>query len=199
MGIEKNLALADPLFDRVVQRVLGILFTRTGESFSVSELIRQAGSGSGAVQRLLAKLTAVHLVTVENVGNQKRYRANTGSPIYAELRGIVEKSFGLAGPLQGALQPLSRRITAAFIFGSIAKGYDTAKSDVDLLVVSDKVSYTTLYETLLPVEAVLARSVNPRVMKRDEWRRKLMSDNAFVRKIAAQPKIFLIGSEADLA
>jgi len=199
MGTPRTIALADPLFDQVLQRVLGILFTQPRQSFSVSELIRLAGSGSGAVQRLLAKLAAVQIVTVENVGNQKRYCANPQSPIYGEIRGIVEKTFGLAGPLRRALELLSPKIVAAFIFGSVAKGYDTAKSDVDLIVISDKVSYSTLYEILLPTERALGRPVNPRVMKREEWRRKLVSDNAFVRKVASQPKIFLIGSEADLA
>jgi len=53
------------------------------------------------------------------------------------MRGIVVKTFGIAGPLRQALKPLAARLTLACIFGSVAKGTDAAASDVDLLVVSD--------------------------------------------------------------
>ena len=60
---------ADALFTKTQQRVLGVIFGRPQRSFYANEVIGLAGSGSGAVQRELARLEAVGLVTVRRVGN----------------------------------------------------------------------------------------------------------------------------------
>jgi hypothetical protein len=54
--------LADALFTKTQQRVLGVLFGHPERSFYASELIRDAGTGSGAAQRELAKLERSGLI-----------------------------------------------------------------------------------------------------------------------------------------
>ncbi len=49
-------ALAGALFTAVQQRVLGLLFGQPGRRFQSAELIRLAGSGTGATHRLLRRL-----------------------------------------------------------------------------------------------------------------------------------------------
>ena len=92
-------SVADALFTGTQQRVLALLFGQPNRSFYATELIGLANSGSGAVQRELAKLSQSGLVTVKTVGSQKHYQANANSPIYAELHGITQKTVGLAEPL----------------------------------------------------------------------------------------------------
>ena len=137
--------LAEVLFTPVQQRVLGLLFGQPERRFQSAELIRLAGSGTGAAHRLLTRLAATGLVTTERVGNQKHYQANARSPVFAELSGLVRKTVGLVGPLHAALAPLAAKIAAAFVYGSIAKGTDTARSDIDLMVIADKLQYSDLY------------------------------------------------------
>src|SRR6185437_10936397 len=132
--------VADALFTKVQQRVLAVLFGNHSRSFYANELIALACSGSGAVQRELAQLEAAQLVTVRRVGNQKHYQANASSPIFEELRGLVLKTSGLVDVLRAALAPLAAQIGQAFIYGSVAKGRDTAKSDIDLMVISEKLA-----------------------------------------------------------
>ena len=55
-------SLADALFTKTQQRVLGVLFGQPERSFYASELIRDAGTGSGAAQRELAKLEESGLI-----------------------------------------------------------------------------------------------------------------------------------------
>ncbi|HET6604138.1 MAG TPA: nucleotidyltransferase domain-containing protein [Xanthomonadaceae bacterium] len=190
--------LADVLFTPVQQRVLGLLFGQPERRYQSAELIRLARSGTGSVHRLMTRLARAGLVETEVVGNQKFYQANADSPIFAELCGLVRKTFGLAGPLQAALAPLADRITAAFVYGSIAKGADRADSDIDLLVIADDLDYAALYSALPEAEAALSRPVNPNVMTLAEWRRKRQQAGSFVARIAAQPKQFVIGSEHEL-
>jgi predicted nucleotidyltransferase len=192
-------SLADALFSTTQQRVLGLLFGQPDRSFYATEIIGLAGAGSGTVQRELARLEQSGLVTVRRVGTQKHYQANADSPLFDELVGIARKTVGLAEPLRNALAPLAPRIDAAFVYGSVAKKQDTAVSDIDLLVVSDAVSYADLFGLLEPLTAILRRTVNPQVYTRQELAKRVREGNSFVTRILSQPKVWIYGSENELA
>ncbi len=192
-------SLADALFSNTQQRVLAYLFGQPERSFFATELIGLAGGGSGAVQREVARLAESGLVTVKRVGTQKHYQANPKSPIYAELCGIAQKTVGLAEPLREALAPLAKRIKAAFVYGSIAKRSDTAASDIDLMVISDSLTYADFFAAMEKATTRLGRAVNPTVYSRRELAKRVKQDNAFVTRVLAQPKIWLIGREDDIA
>jgi predicted nucleotidyltransferase len=197
MGIN-SIGLADALFSKVQQRVLGLLFVNADRSFYTNEIVRFVDSGIGVVQRELEKLALSGLVTIKKIGNQKHYQANQDTPIFGELRGIMLKTVGLADILRLALLPLSDEIQAAFIYGSIAKGRDTVKSDIDVLIISNELAYAEVYQLLGAHEANLGRPVNPSIYSMDELMRKLAEGNEFVIRVLEQPKIFLIGSGDDL-
>jgi predicted nucleotidyltransferase len=186
------------LFTPVQQRVLGLLFGQPDRRFQSGELIRLAASGTGAVHRLLTRLANSGLITVERIGNQKHYQANRASPVFEELHGLIVKTSGLIAPLRAALEPLAKRIRAAFVYGSVAKGADQAASDIDLMVIADKLDYADVFGALQTVEAELGRTVNPNVMTVAEWNRK-RGQAGFVSRIAGQPRLFVIGSDDDLA
>jgi predicted nucleotidyltransferase len=118
--------------------------------------------------------------------------------VLAELHGLIAKTSGLVAPLRAALAPLADRIRAAFDYGAIAKGTDTAASDIDLMVIADDLDYIALAAALAAAEESLARPVNPNLMTRAEWRRKRAEPDSFAARIAAQPKLFVIGAEGDL-
>ena len=191
--------LADALFAKVQQRVLGVLFGHPRRSFYANEIIALARSGTGAVQRELRRLEASGLVTVTRVGNQKHYQANAGSPVFEELRAIVLKTVGLADVLHAALAPVSKDIRAAFVYGSIAKGQDTAASDIDLMVISDRVTDADLFGALEEATAQLGRKVAPTIYSSKELAKRVKQENAFVTRVLAQPKLWLIGDERVLA
>jgi predicted nucleotidyltransferase len=187
--------LAGALFTPVQQRVLALLFAQPDRRFGSAEIIRLARGGTGAVHRQLQRLAAAGLVSATSEGNQKFYQANRRSPIFPELHGLVIKTVGVVEPLRRALQPLADRIDMAFVFGSLAKKTDRADSDLDLLIVSDDLSYTDAYEALQETERVIARTINPTVMTKSEWRRKRSGPDSFAKRVASQPKLFVIGDE----
>jgi predicted nucleotidyltransferase len=191
-------SLADALFPKVRQRVLAVLFGNPARSFYANEVIALAGSGSGAVQRELAGLSQAGLLTVTRQGNQKHYQANAEAPVFAELRGLVLKTSGLADVLRAALLPLAPRIRAAFVFGSVASRQDTAQSDIDVLVVSPSLGYGELFGALEPATAALGRTVNPTLYTPADLALRRAQDNAFVARVLDQPKIWLIGNEEAL-
>ncbi len=190
-------ALADALFPKVRQRVLAVLFGAPDRSFYANEVIALAQSGTGAVQRELAGLSEAGLLTVSKQGNQKHYQANASAPVFAELRGLVLKTMGLADALRTALAPLAGQIDAAFIYGSVARQQDTAHSDVDVLIISSTLGYGEVFGALETATVSLGRKVNPTLYTTADWSKRLCSDNAFVARVWQQPKIWLIGSEME--
>ncbi|GAB4120712.1 MAG: hypothetical protein Fur0040_00190 [Sideroxydans sp.] len=198
-SLAQHTSLSDALFSNTQQRVLAFLFGQPERSFFATELIALAGGGSGAVQRELKRLEESGLVTVTPQGNRKNYQANPASPIFSELCGIVQKTVGLAEPLRAALAPHTKKITAAFVYGSVAKRSDTAHSDIDLMVISDTLEYADLYAALEQAATALGRTINPTIYTRQELSKRIKQNNAFVIRVLAQPKIWLIGNDNELA
>lgn len=190
-------SLADALFSGTRQRVLGLLFGQPKRSFFATELIALAGAGSGGVQRELQRLSDAGLVTVSRVGNQKHYQANPKAPVFAEVCGIATKTFGLAGPLGAALKPLQKRIELALVYGSVASGRDSAKSDIDILIVADDLTLENVYAALAKTEKQLARPVNPTLYTRAEFQRRRKANNPFLAKLLTGKTLPLIGALTD--
>ncbi|MEA2239198.1 MAG: hypothetical protein QOC81_3922 [Thermoanaerobaculia bacterium] len=188
-------AVAAALFTPVQQRVLGLLFGQPERRFQSAELIRMAGSGTGAVHRLLQRLSAAGLVAATREGNQKYYKAQTDSPVFSELHGLIVKTVGVVDPLRSALAPLADRIDLAFVFGSVAKGTERTGSDIDLLVVTDDLAYADVFSALASAEKTLGRTINPTVFTGAEWKRKRSKHASFAARITAQRRLFVIGSE----
>jgi predicted nucleotidyltransferase len=191
-------SLADALFTKTQQRVLGVLFGQPERSFYASELIRNAGTGSGAAQRELAKLEESGLVVARRIGNQKHYQANAVSPLFSELRSIMLKTVGLAEPLRQALKPLSSAIRAAFVYGSVAKATDQSGSDIDVIIISDSLTYGEVFGAVEQVTRTVGRRVNPTVYTAAEFSKRAQTENAFVTRVLEQPKLWVIGSDNDL-
>jgi predicted nucleotidyltransferase len=100
--------------------------------------------------------------------------------------------------LRVSLAPLASQIEAAFVFGSVAKNKDTAKSDIDLLVVTQHLTYRELFSALEPATSRLGRVVNPTVYSRNEFEKRVREGNAFVKRVIAQPRVWIIGGDSDL-
>jgi hypothetical protein len=189
---------ADALFTKTQQRVLAVLFGQPQRSFYANEIIGLAESGSGAVQRELARLESAALVTVRRIGNQKHYQANSAAPIFAELRAIVVKTFGAADVVRLALAPLPS-IELAFIYGSIAKGTDHAGSDIDVMIIGTLLSNAQLLDALMPASEQLDRAINPTLYSPAEFAQRVNAGQSFISRVLEQPKIFVKGSEHDVS
>jgi predicted nucleotidyltransferase len=192
-------SVADALFTKTQQRVLGLLYGKPDKSFYTNEILRLADMGRGTVTRELEKLANAGLVVVSKEGNQQHYQANADNPIFEELVSIARKTFGVADVIREALMSLDEKFDSAFIYGSVAKSEATANSDIDLLVISDSLAYADLMANLMAAEKVLYRPINPSVYDAEQFKRKWREGNAFISKVMEQPKIWLKGSENDIS
>lgn len=193
----RTTGLADALFTATQQRVLGVLFGRPDRSFIQQDLIEQAGGGSGAVRRELARLVESGLATTTLIGRQKHFQANRDSPIFQELTAIILKTVALTDPLRIALRPLAKRIDLALVYGSVARGEDGAQSDIDVLVVADDLRLEDLFARLTPAEKKLGRTISPTLYSRNDFEKRRRTGNPFLRNILAGEHIVLFGNLLD--
>ncbi|MGH7676020.1 MAG: nucleotidyltransferase domain-containing protein [Gemmatimonadales bacterium] len=200
MGTEANPdRVSRLLFGSTRREVLALLLGRPDERFYLREILRAAGGGSGAVQRELKQLVEAGLVDREARGHQVYFSANREAAIFPELQAIVEKTAGAVDVLRASLSSLLRqgRIQVALVYGSVASGRKTARSDVDLLIVGD-VPLAEIIPALRAAEARLGREVTPSVYPVKEFRDKLKRGAPFLKRIMAGPKLFVAGDDREL-
>ena len=185
--------LARALFTTTRQRVLGLLYGHPDRSYYTNEIIRLTGMGVATIKRELDRMTAAEILVLRRQGNQRHYQANPDCPLFQELRGITRKTFGLTDVLKKALEPLTDRIEWAFVFGSIASGKDSARSDIDLMLIGD-LSFAEAVTALHPAQEALSREVSPKVLRVNEWRRLLEENDAFIREVSQNPRLDVIGN-----
>ena len=185
------------LFSKTRRQLLTTFLSAPDRRLYFREIARLIQGSPGTVQRELAALTQAGVLRSELVGRQRYYSADRDCPIFPELRAIVAKTFGIAEILRHALRPQLRKITIAFVYGSIASETQTGRSDVDVMVIGS-VKLRELASALEKTEQVLGRPVNPSVFSQKEFVEKIQQKNHFVHSVLTSDKIFLIGDSDDL-
>lgn len=185
------------LFGKTRGEVLGLLYGQTTERFYLRQIVRYVGGGVGTVQRELKKLTNGGLLVRTEIGNQVFYQANSLSPVFAEVKALVTKTVGLVGVLRKALQPLRTKIRIAFVYGSMARGDEQPRSDIDLMIVGN-VDLAETAARLAEAQEILGREINETVFPEAEFVSKRSAHNHFITSVLAASKLFVIGDEDEL-
>lgn len=192
ISIHMNL-LAQILSSQVRAEIFRLLFNDHKSSIHLRDLQRQSGLSIGTIQKEMAHLKKLDLVTSERDGNRLYYSANTDHPLFEEISGLVEKTSGIAEQIKTALSSI-KGIECAFIFGSYAKGEEKSHSDIDLIVIGT-VGLRTLSSVFKTVTDKTGREINPHIYSIKSWTEKLKKKDHFIKSIQAEKKIFLIGDE----
>jgi len=196
-GISKHMnILAQLICSRVRAEIFRVLFGLQGGEVHLREIHRQAGFAIGTVRQDIEKLVKLGLVNRRRNGNRVYYSANEKHPIHSEIRLLVLKTAGLADALGSALK--ADNIRFAFVFGSMASGMAAAESDIDLMVVGE-IGLRKVSSLLSGVGNKLGREINPHVLSSGEFSRRIHQKDHFLTSVLASPKLFVVGSEHDLA
>ena len=186
--------LATVLFGKSMRAILARLYGRPDRRFYVRELARAAATPPSSLQRDLAALAAAGVIERHEDGRQVYYQANASCPIFGELKGIVNKTFGVADFLRDMLRPHAKHIRAAFVYGSVAKGTEAPGSDVDLLVIGD-LPPSRLAIDLGKIDMALGRRVSLASYSVEEFVELSAQENNFITRVLHGPVIWLIGNK----
>jgi DNA-binding transcriptional ArsR family regulator len=189
-------SIAHFLLGQTRSAVLGTLLLHPDSSLHVRELARLTGASPGSLHRDLRAMTELGLLLRQEVGRQVHYRANTQSPVFDELAGLLRKTAGLVDVLRDALAPVADQIDYAFVYGSMASGAEHAHSDVDVMVVG-KIGFGDAVQVLSVAQDRLRREVNPTVLTPAQVARKLKEKGSFVAQVWAKPRLWIIGGDED--
>jgi predicted nucleotidyltransferase len=185
------------LFPTTRGAVLAATLTQPDKWWYLSELAQFIGTAPSSLQRVLKALVDGGILEQRREGTRIYFKAEMRSPLFPELRGLLEKTAGLLPTLRQALKPFAGRIDCAFVYGSVARSREHALSDVDLLVIG-VVGLAELAPALRKVEARLGREVNVTSYSVPEFEKKVAEKDHFVSEVLRGPKEFLKGNERDL-
>jgi len=188
--------LWNALFTSTQRQVLSLMFGHPDRSFYANEVVRLAGVGTGSVQRELARLSGVGLLTVHRMGNQKHFQANRQSPIYSELRSIVLKTFGAIDQLRKAIAALPGKVRLALIYGPEVRSVDHDSPDIHLLIVSDDFEYAEVVGDFTELENRIGRTVHPLLLGQKEFDSLVKENDKTILDILHQPG-YLLGGRLD--
>ena len=130
--------------------------------------------------------------------SQKHYQADPTAPIFDGRCRLVMETSSLVDIVRSALAPSAGEVVAVFILGSAEKGVDTVSSDIDVVIVSDTLAYGEIFAALEPATNRLQRTVNPTLYSRAETANRRRAGNPFVKRVFAQPKLWVIGLAGEL-
>jgi uncharacterized protein len=181
--------LADFLLTPKQQRILGAFLLNPERTYAISDIFEMADGGRSSTQTFVKLLVDAKVLRIDTSQRGTRYAANAAHPLYPELRQIAVKSFGIKEPLESALAELQGQVECAFIFGSIAKGTDTAESDIDVMLIGD-VRIGRATRVMDGASQRLGRDVHVNVYPAAEWEELRISDPV-VRAIDEGPRIEL--------
>jgi predicted nucleotidyltransferase len=194
----RKTAALGALFPTVRGGVLAATLTQPDKWWFLSELAQFIGTTPSSLQRELKALVDGGILEQRREGTRRYFKAHTQSPLFPELRGLLEKTAGLVPVLGQALKPFARRIDCAFVYGSVARSREHALSDVDVLVIG-AVGLAELAPALRRVEARLGREVNVTSYSAHEFGKRVAAKDHFLSEVLRGPKEFLKGNDRDLA
>jgi DNA-binding transcriptional ArsR family regulator len=193
----RNISVLDALLPKTRQGILAALLGQPQKTWYVSEIARCMGVPSSSLQRELQDLTKAGILKTHRQGRMAYYQANTDSPVFSDLRGLILKTAGLVDVLAGVLKPLAARLQLVFVYGSIASGSEQSDSDIDLMVVG-KVAPAELALPLRRARQLLGRDVNPTVYTPAEFDKKRTSKDHFLSQVLGKPRLLVLESRDDL-
>jgi predicted nucleotidyltransferase len=194
--MRKPAALA-ALFPTVRGDVLAATLTQPEKWWYLSELAQFLGTSPSSLQRELKALVDGGILETRREGTRAYVKADTRSPVFSELRGLIDKTAGVVPTLRTILRPFDGRISCAFVYGSVARSEEHAASDIDLLVVGG-VGLADLTPALRKAEARLGREVNVTSYSAPEFRKKAAAKDHFLSEVLRDRKLFVKGDQRDV-
>ena len=170
--------------------------THPGERFHYNQLLRILEVSPTSIQKELKELERVGFLNSQKEAHVRFYWVNQDFVLYPEIKNIILKTVGIGEELKTSLADIGD-IKTAFIYGSVAKDLEDARSDIDVMVIGD-ISEDALHEAIMTAEGKIGREVNYTIFSSANWKKELKAKGAFVRNVAEGKKIFLIGTEDDL-
>ena len=194
----RNSPILEALFPDVRARILAALLLPPEKRWFLTGLAQHLGTQPSSLQREVEALSRAGLLEQTKDGRRVYFQADMASPVFSDLKGLLEKTAGLVPILREEVEAFGERIQLAFLYGSMARSEESSESDIDLMIVGD-VGLSDLVPSLRRAERRFGRPVNPTVYSFSEFKTKARNHDHFLTTVLRGTKQFLKGNDGELA
>jgi predicted nucleotidyltransferase len=173
------------------QRLLSYYFTNPTARHHLRDLAERLAADPSNLSKEMRRLEREGLFQSEISGRQKYYRLDRHFPLYAEVRGIVEKTIGVLPLLAQSMRKITG-IDEAYLYGSFARSQQDAASDIDVLVVGSP-KPDLLAQAVEKLERQLGREINYTTLTPKEFQERRARKDAFLENVWHNKHIPLLG------
>lgn len=171
-------------------KILTEVLLNSDREYHIRELSRLIGISPIYVQKELKNLQELGLLTSTKKGNMVMYTLDKNSVISDDLKRIFLKTEGVGAELLKRLD--KKKIQYALIYGSFAKGTETTRSDVDLLVIGD-IDEDPVLSAVSKAEKRIGRQINYIFWTPKEFSQKARQKIPLLADILKTDVIMIIG------
>lgn len=189
--------ILDSLFPDVRRDILAATLLAPEKSWFLSELAEHLGTSPSSLQRELKSLAKSGILERREDGRRTYYQADASSPVFEELRSLFSKTAGIVPVLKSELERFGDKIRWAAIYGSVARGAERGKSDIDLLMVGSA-GMADLVPELRRLERRFGREVNVTRYSEREFLAKRSGGDRFLNSVLKGKLITVAGSADEL-
>ena len=118
-------------------KILRLLISNDEQEYCLDHIAKSTMMSCGTIYPSLNELLETRIIVQRKVGRSILYRANKNHTLFSKIKGLIElEKKSLLKVAQEFASSISKEyISAVVLFGSVARGDFTEKSDVDILVV----------------------------------------------------------------
>jgi uncharacterized protein len=190
--------ILEVLFPEIRSKILATLLLQPEKRWFLTELAQYLRTQPSSLQREVEALSRAGLLEQTKDGRRVYFKADTNSPVFSDLKGLLEKTAGMIPILREEVDAFGDRIKLAFVYGSTARSEESSESDVDLMIVGN-VGLSDLVPSLRRAEQRFGRPVNPTVYSSKEFLTKARNQDHFLTAVLRGSKEFVKGNDGELA
>jgi predicted nucleotidyltransferase len=178
-------------------RLLTHLVLHPEDAFHFRALKQRTGLGTGSLQRELARLESLELVSRTAAGGKVFYAPIWDHPSWRAIRILLREHADVADVLRDALSGVPG-IQAAFIYGSTVRGDTRSDSDIDLFILEQGMPRVAISRATTEAQSLLDRTVDVMSYTPAKFARRLEGGSGFLTNVLAGPKQWLISNQEAL-
>ena len=169
--------LIDTILAKNSFKLLSVFLFKSDAQIHQNEVVRMSGLSKNTVMKLLSLFTREGMLIESRKGNLKLFSLAEGHPVVKQLKILINVS-----ELNVILKRFTGKGFEAYLFGSAARGEDTEKSDIDLLIIG-KISNDDLADITARITNAMDRDVNPAIKTPYEYSNLYKTDKAFFQNL----------------
>lgn len=192
----KSVLLSHFFTNQTLVDILLFFVLQPHEKAYLTQIMDATGKALIQVQRTLKRLIETGLIQKSTHYKRTYYQADLKHVAYEEIRNLIIKAKIFSDQLESDLKNIKDKIDYGFIYGSLAKGTNTLKSDIDIFLIGN-LTYESASPFLFNLSRELVQEVNAIIFTPQEFSKELKAKNVFISNVIQEQKIWLFGDKSE--